>query len=121
MFNTIKEFFFGKPAVQATPKVEEEINNTILPVADSQVVVTTAPVMAFDVAPQPVVETKLDPVAVALDLEPMDFPTVVPAVVKKPRKPRTLKVAVTPTAKSKTEKASIKKPNVIKLKTKKAK
>jgi hypothetical protein len=49
-----------------------------------------------------VVENKVDPVAVALDLEPMDISGATPA--KKPRKPREPKVA-TPT-----KKPAVKKP-----------
>jgi hypothetical protein len=112
MFNRIKEFFFGKPVVRSDLKIEEAVDKTVLSVPDSQSVITSVPDAAFDVAPQPIVETKLDPVAVALDLEPMDFTEAAPVAVKKPRKPRTLKVV----AKTKAEKAPTKKPAVTKSK-----
>ena len=49
---------------------------------------------------QPVVEAKVDPVAVALDLEPLDLAaTAEPA--KKPRKPRAPKAATAKPAKEK--------------------
>ena len=112
MFKAIKEFFLGKP-VETTPapKVEE-----------------TKPVQANDVPlqpvveeVQPVVEAKVDPVSVALDLEPMDFATsTTPVTAKKPRKPRAPKAVVATPAKAtkaKAEKApKEKKPAVIKAK-----
>ena len=111
MFKTIKEFFLGKPVeTPAAPKVEE-----------------TKPVHANDVVlqpvveeVQPVVEAKVDPVSVALDLEPMDFATATtPVTAKTPRKPRAPKaVAATPVkaTKPKAEKAAPKKVAVIKAK-----
>ncbi len=77
MFKAIKEFFLGKPA----PAVKEEVPYKV-----------ETPAVAADVAPQPVAEVKADPVAVALDLEPMTF--AAPAEpAKKPRKPRAPKAA----------------------------
>jgi hypothetical protein len=116
MFKTIKEFFLGKPVeTPAAPKVEE-----------------TKPVHANDVPlqpaveqVQPVVEAKVDPVAVALDLEPVDFAASPAAPAKKPRKPRAPKAVVATPAKAtkpkvtkpKAEKApKEKKPAVIKAK-----
>lgn len=95
MFKAIKEFFTGKPA-EAPYKVET-------PAPAVQPVVETA---------QPVVEAKVDPVAVALDLEPLDLAaTAQPA--KKPRKPRAPKVAEAKPAAKKAapaKKAAVKKP-----------
>ena len=55
-----------------------------------------------------VVEVKVDPVAVALDLEPVDFAATPAEPAKKPRKPKAPK-----------EKALAKKPAVIKAKASK--
>ena len=85
MFKSIKEFFFGKPAEVAAPyKVEAP----------------TCPVMSAPVEEvQPVVEAKVDAVAVALDLEPLDLaPAAAPA--KKPRQPRAPKEAAAKPAKA---------------------
>ena len=103
MLTFLKELFFGKSkdtAEQAPYKVE-------------------TPVMAGDVAPQPVAEVKTDPVAVALDLEPMDFAaSTTPVATKAPRKPRAPKTAEAKPAK----KAAAKKTPAIKAsKAKKAK
>lgn len=102
MFKAIKEFFLGKP-VEA-PKIEE--NKTIVPVSDGPMVT----VQSYDVAPvveeiQPVVEVKIDPVSVALDLEPVDFAaTTTPVAVKKPRAPRAPKAVAEKTVKEKAAK-----------------
>jgi hypothetical protein len=53
------------------------------------------PVVGMDLT-QPVTEVKADPVAVALDLEPMDFSKTEEAPAKKPRKPRAPKAAEKP-------------------------
>jgi hypothetical protein len=62
------------------------------------------PAMAYDVTQpadtQPVTEVKADPVAVALDLEPMDFSKTAEAPAKKPRKPRAPKAAAEKPAKT---------------------
>jgi hypothetical protein len=63
-------------------------------VSESQTIVTT-----YDVT-QPVTEVKADPVAVALDLEPMDFSKTAEAPAKKPRKPRAPKAAAEKPAKT---------------------
>lgn len=102
MLTFLKELFFGKSkddAEKAPYKVE-------------------TPVVAGDVAPQPVTEVKTDPVAVALDLEPMDFAASTPVATKAPRKPRAPKTAEAKPAK----KAAAKKPPAIKAsKAKKSK
>ena len=87
MFKAIKEFFFGKPVeVQAPYKVEVPTVETVK--EEVKTVVEEV---------QPVVEAKVDPVSVALDLEPVDFAaTATPVEVKKPRKPRAPKVEATP-------------------------
>ena len=49
-------------------------------------------VPAADIVDQPT-SVQADPVAVALDLEPMDFAAATPLADKKPRKPRAPKTA----------------------------
>lgn len=67
-------------------------------------------VAAADVVEQPT-SVQADPVAVALDLEPMDFAAATtPLADKKPRKPRAPKTAEATPAK----KAAVKKPAAIK-------
>jgi hypothetical protein len=80
MFKAIKEFFTGKPA-EVAPVVESAPYKVPEPAA------TTPTPLVAEV--QPVVENKVDPVAVALDLEPV----VIAEPAKKPRKPRAPKVA----------------------------
>jgi hypothetical protein len=111
MFKAIKEFFLGKPVEVQTPyKVEAP---TVEPVKEEvkTVVEETKPVVE---QVQPVVEAKVDPVSVALDLEPVDFAaTTTPVTAKKPRKPRAPKVvAEKPAAKkaAPVKKAAVKKP-----------
>ena len=79
MFKAIKEFFLGKPVeVPAPYKVEAP---TVEPVKEEVKTVVEEV--------QPVVETKIDPVAVALDLEPVDFAaSTTPVAAKKPRAPK---------------------------------
>jgi hypothetical protein len=91
MFKKIKEFFTGKPA-EVAPAVESAPYKVPEPAA------TPAPLAAEPV--QPVVEAKVDPVAVALDLEPLDL-AVTAEPAKKPRKPRAPKAAVAKPAKEK--------------------
>ena len=91
MFKKIKEFFTGKPA-EVAPVPESAPYKVPEPAATTPIPLVPEPV-------QPVVETKVDPVAVALDLEPLDLAaTAQPA--KKPRKPRAPKVAVATPAKA---------------------
>lgn len=93
MFKAIKEFFFGK-----------EPSNTEAPYK------MEPPTLVDNVA-QPVTEVKADPVAVALDLEPMELSaSAEPA--KKPRKPRAPKAAEAKPAK----KTATKKPGAKKAK-----
>ena len=66
-------------------------------------------VPAADIVDQPT-SVQADPVAVALDLEPMDFAATTPLADKKPRKPRAPKTAEAKPAK----KAAVKKPAAIK-------
>lgn len=67
-------------------------------------------VPAADIVDQPT-SVQADPVAVALDLEPMDFAAATtPLADKKPRKPRAPKTAEAKPAK----KAAVKKPAAIK-------
>jgi hypothetical protein len=83
MFKAIKEFFTGK---QPESKFEHPLDAVTKPAEAPPKVETPAEPV------QPVVEVKVDPVAVALDLEPLDLAaTAEPA--KKPRKPRAPKVA----------------------------
>jgi hypothetical protein len=89
MFKKIKEFFTGKPA-EVAPEVGSVPYKVPEPAATTPIPFVPEPV-------QPVVETKVDPVAVALDLEPLDLST--PA--KKPRTPRAPKAAVAKPAKEK--------------------
>ena len=92
MFKKIKEFFTGKPA-EVAPVVESAPYKVPEPAATTPIPLVPEPV-------QLVVETKVDPVAVALDLEPLDLAaTAEPA--KKPRKPRAPKAAVAKPAKEK--------------------
>jgi hypothetical protein len=64
---------------------------------EKQVTENQIPAMTYDltqpVDTQPVTEVNADPVAVALDLEPMDFSKTVESPAKKPRKPRAPKAA----------------------------
>jgi hypothetical protein len=107
MFKAIKEFFLGKPVeVPAPYKVEAP---TVEPVKEEVKTVVEEV--------QPVVETKIDPVAVALDLEPVDFAaSTTPVTAKKPRKPRAPKVAAEKPATKKA--ALVKKAAAIKATTK---
>ena len=77
MLKFLKELFLGKPAepvVSAPYKVPEPD--------------ATTPISSVVEEVQPVTEVKTDPVAVALDLEPLDLSaTAEPA--KKPRAPKT--------------------------------
>jgi hypothetical protein len=95
MFKAIKEFFLGKPVEAPAPyKVEAP---TVEPVKEEVKTVVEEI--------QPVVETKIDPVSVALDLEPVDFAaTTTPVAAKKPRKPREPKAAAEKPAKEKAAK-----------------
>ena len=106
MLKFLKELFLGKPAepvVSAPYKVPE-------PVA-------TTPISSVVEEVQPVTEVKTDPVAVALDLEPLDLSaTAEPA--KKPRKPRAPKTAEAKPAK---KVAAKKAPAIKATKAKKAK
>jgi hypothetical protein len=72
---------------------------------------------------QPVAEAKVDPVAVALDLEPLTL-SATAETAKKPRKPRAPKAETTtkPAAKkaAPVKKAAVKKPAVKKTVSKKA-
>ena len=106
MFKAIKEFFTGKPA-EVTP----EPANVSVPYKVPEPAATT-PIPLVVETTQPVVEAKVDPVAVALDLEPLDLAaTAQPA--KKPRKPRAPKVAEAKPAVKKAapaKKAAVKKP-----------
>lgn len=95
MLKAIKEFFFGKsntdshPLDGATKRAQVE---------------ATAP---YKIEP-PQTSVQTDPVAVALDLEPMDLSgSAEPA--KKPRKPRAPKAAKTTAAKKTTAKKTTKK------------
>jgi hypothetical protein len=94
MFKAIKEFFLGKPVEAQTPyKVEAP---TAEPVKEE------VKTMVEEV--QPIVEAKVDPVSVALDLEPVDFAATAPVAAKKPRKPREPKAAAEKPAKEKAAK-----------------
>jgi len=90
MIKFIKSFFgsykSAEPAPAPAPVVESAPYKVPEPAATTPIPVVVEPV-------QPVVEAKVDPVAVALDLEPLDLST--PATpAKKPRKPRTPKAVV---------------------------
>ena len=96
MFNKIKEFFVGKPASEvvapggAPYKMPEPAVTPPIPlVVANNVPVGIEAVIAAPVT-EVVVETvvAIDPVAVALDLEPAALATP----TKKPRKPRAPKV-----------------------------
>ena len=107
MFKAIKEFFLGKPVeVQPPYKVEaptvEPVKEEVKPVVEQV---------------QPVVEAKVDPVSVALDLEPVDFAATTTPVTKKPRKPRAPKAVVEKPAAKKA--APVKKAAAIKAAPKK--
>ena len=111
MFNKIKEFFVGKPApvaevVSAPYKMPEPPAVTLIPlvVEVAPVPVGIEAVIAAPVA-EVVVETvvAMDPVAVALDLEP----AVLATPAKKTRTPRAPKAAA-PVAKAVKEKAPAK-------------
>jgi hypothetical protein len=71
---------------------------------EKQVNETLSPAMTYDLGQpaeaQPVTEVKADPVAVALDLEPMDFSKTAEVPAKKPRKPRAPKAAAEKPAKA---------------------
>jgi hypothetical protein len=98
MFKAIKEFFLGKPVEVLAPNIEEQKN--VVPVADGQMIV-----QVHEEPAQPIVEAKIDPVSVALDLEPIDFAaTTTPVAAKKPRKPREPKTAAKQPAKEKAAK-----------------
>jgi hypothetical protein len=98
MFKAIKEFFLGKPVETQAPIIEEQ--KKVVPVSDGQMVVQVQEEIV-----QPVVEAKVDPVSVALDLEPVDFAaTTTPVTAKKPRKPREPKAAAEKPAKEKAAK-----------------
>ena len=89
MINFIKSFFSTKstePAPAPAPVVESAPYKVPEPPAITPIPLVVEPV-------QPVVEAKVDPVAVALDLEPMNLSTPA-APVKKPRKPRAPKAVV---------------------------
>ena len=73
MFKALKEFFLGKEQ----QKVEQSA-----PVQD------LADIALAQKEVQPVAEVKADPVAVALDLEPMAIAATPAEPAKKPRKPR---------------------------------
>jgi hypothetical protein len=116
MFKAIKEFFTGKPAeVAPAPAVESVPYKVPEPAA-------TTPIPLVVETAQPVVEAKVDPVAVALDLEPLDLAaTAQPA--KKPRKPRAPKVAEAKPAVKKAvpaKKTAVKKPAARTVASKKA-
>ena len=83
-------------------KVPEPVATTPIPLVVEQV--------------QPVVEAKVDPVSVALDLEPIDF-AAAPVTTKKPRKPRAPKVVAEKPAAKKA--APVKKAAAIKAAPKK--
>lgn len=132
MLQAIKEFFFGKPKEE--PKVEEAPYKVEEPApvkcgcgrsSTGYCVglhkLTTDEWAVHDSNPnkaQPVVETKVDPVSVALDLEPVDLAAQPAEPAKKPRKPRAPKAEKPAKApKAKAEKApKTKKPAAIKAK-----
>lgn len=138
MFKAIKEFFLGKPKEES----KEVPYKVEVPVADEvkSVEVNAPAKCGCGRSPtgycvglhkltadewsvhadnpnkvQPVVEAKVDPVSVALDLEPVDMATAPAEPAKKPRKPRAPKAtaekapkakkAAKPAAKPKAEKA----------------
>jgi hypothetical protein len=92
MINFIKSFFSSYkstepvPAPAPAPVVESAPYKVPEPAATTPIPLVVEPV-------QPVVEAKVDPVAVALDLEPLDLSTPT-APAKKPRKPRAPKAVV---------------------------
>jgi hypothetical protein len=89
MFKAIKEFFTGKPA-EVAPAVAPAVESAPYKVPEPA---ATTPIPFIPEPVQPVAEAKVDPVAVALDLEPLDL-AVTTEPAKKPRKPRAPKVAV---------------------------
>lgn len=116
MFKAIKEFFLGKPREET--KVEEVPYKAEEPTpvkcgcgrsptgncvglhkltADEWAVHADNPNKA-----QPVVESKVDPVSVALDLEPVDMAATPAEPAKKPRKPRAPKATTEKAPKAKT-------------------
>jgi hypothetical protein len=112
MFKAIKEFFTGK---KPESKFEHPLDAVTTPAGAPYKVpepAATTPIPLVVEPVQPVVETKVDPVAVALDLEPLDLSA--PAEpAKKPRKPRAPKTAVAKPAVKKAapaKKAAAKKP-----------
>ena len=113
MFKKIKEFFVGKPA----PVVAEVVS---APYKMPEPPVVTPTLLVVETAAAPVAETvvetvvRMDPVAVALDLEPA---ALTPA--KKPRKPRAPKAEVKPAAKKAPAKAKAPKLTVVKTSAKK--
>lgn len=102
MFKAIKEFFTGK---KPESKFEHPLDAVTKPAEAPYKVETPAEPV------QPVVEAKVDPVAVALDLEPVDLAAKPAEPAKKPRKPRAPKVGETAakTAKAADKKAAPKK------------
>lgn len=134
MLKAIKEFFFGKPKeVEAGPVITPAYDMTPPQpakcgcgrsqsgfceglhklTADEWAVHDSNPNKA-----QPVVEAKVDPVSVALDLEPVDLAAQPAEPAKKPRKPRAPKAekpAKAPKAKAE-KKPKEKKPAAMKAK-----
>ena len=129
MFKAIKEFFLGKPAAEPVAPYKVGAPEEVVTIPSPQGPakcgctrsstglctglhkLTDAEWAADESNPakvQPVVEVKVDPVAVALDLEPVDFAATPAEPAKKPRKPKAPK-----------EKALAKKPAVIKAKASK--
>jgi type IV secretory pathway VirB10-like protein len=112
-------FFYKKPdeaQSTTTPETTSAPYKVLEPAAT-----TPIPLVVEEV--QPVAEAKVDPVAVALDLEPLTL-SATAETAKKPRKPRAPKAETTtkPAAKkaAPVKKAAVKKPAVKKTVSKKA-
>lgn len=93
MFKKIKEFFTGKPAeVAPAPAIESAPYKVPEPAATTPIPLVVEPVQAP-------AEVKADPVAVALDLEPLELSA--PAKpAKKPRAPKAPKTTEAKPAKA---------------------